>query len=268
MEKWQKIKKQIRQYCTIRRDYCDKAIQWLVENHIYYRNIARNENLNESSQIIFEDYSNIIESLDTNLESKFDLRVVFPDETINSATAGLSNIEKVNEVIAEKLNNGEVSAHLLLSKSEYVKDFEGNNLTLAFLRQYPYGIGGLEELRMVPNNNSIKKTTTDDYFQHVTNLSNLMFQTPLFTLVAFNMYYRTKIVQSLGWKMYAKKNISKSIATLDVSTAISALQQNIKQKSGIKENIIIIWIWFLKKVMMKNWILVKILIIMKIQMEN
>ena len=154
--------------------------------------------------------------------------------SMNSATAGLSNIEEVNEVIAEKLNNGEVSAHLLLSKSEYVKDFEGNNVTLAFLRQYPYGIGGLEELRMVPNNNSIKKTTTDDYFQHVTNLSNLMFQTPLFTLVAFNMYYRTKIVQSLGWKMYAKKNISKSIATLDVSTAISALQQNIKQKKRNK----------------------------------
>ena len=61
-----------------------------------------------------------------------------------------------------------------------------------------------------------------------------MFQTPLFTLVAFNMYYRTKIVQSLGWKIYAKKNISKSIAILDVSTAISALQQNIKQKKQIK----------------------------------
>ena len=68
--------------------------------------------------------------------------------------------------------------------------------------------------------------------------------------------------------MYAKKNISKSIANLDFSTAISTLQQNIKQKSIIKGNIIIIWILFLKKVMVNNWILVKIQIIMKIQMEN
>ena len=52
--------------------------------------------------------------------------------------------------------------------------------------------------------------------------------------------------------MNVKKNISKSIVILDFSTGISTLQQNIKQKSIIKENIVIIWILFLKKVMMKD----------------
>ena len=40
--------------------------------------------------------------------------------------------------------------------------------------------------------------------------------------------------------MNVKKNISKSIVIIDFSTAISALQQNIKQKSIRKENIVII----------------------------
>ena len=44
-----------------------------------------------------------------------------------------------------------------------------------------------------------------------------------------NMYYRTKILQNLKRKMYAK-NLNKNISILNVETAITALEQNITQK--------------------------------------
>ena len=51
--------------------------------------------------------------------------------------------------MSETLDGGSIEAHFRVTDNEFVKDFKDNNLTLAFLRQFPYGYGGVEEERII-----------------------------------------------------------------------------------------------------------------------
>ena len=220
----------IKNYTKIRRDKCKEAIGWLSRHHVYYKNILRDFSLDELQDVVLLDKSKLVESVDTSIESSFEVRVTFPDGTLDDRTAGLNDINELNESVAKLLNGGDVTAHLLVSNSSYVKDFEGANFSLAFLRQFPYGYGGPQERRLISSNKSLRKLFSEEYYGHVTKLSQLTFQSSLFLLVSFNIYFRTKLMQSICWKVLGNKSFSKKIASLSVTEAVSGLHQHMEDR--------------------------------------
>lgn len=230
----EKQKQQIKKISRIRRDKCQEAIDWLCKNHSYYKKIAETIDWNNVPEIIFVDESKQVQSVDSNLESQESIQVVIPDITLDKKTGGLSSVEELDEIIGSKLFGGTVEAHVQLSKSDYVQDFADNNLTLAFPLQFPYGYGGPTEVREL-NDGTRRKLFADEYFSHITNLSRLDFQKPLIILVAFNIYFRSKMMQKSFWRV-AKENVS-NISTRTADDVLKELQNMCERSTSRIRNV-------------------------------
>jgi Helitron helicase-like domain at N-terminus len=112
--------------------------------------------------------------------------------------------------------------------SRYVRDYEDENFALAFLKQYPYGTGGPNEIRECNSGKQgihERKLYIDEYVSHVTNLSDPRFSEALFTLVCFNLFFRQKMVQSAGWKVRADNKAANRIACLAPEPVIREIER-------------------------------------------
>ena len=192
-------KKQVLEKCRIRPEKCQKAIEWLLKNNII---IKRDSELGEHTldleklpEPMILDESSAITTQDTNIESRMEITVVFPDSTLDFRNGGYKTVEEFKNIV-DDFKNSSVMAHLILPKSDFVKDFEDDNFVKAFVRHFPFGIGGPNSKRVLQPRGQIGKMNTENYFRHVTSLSNLRFQEPLFILVCFNIFQRSRMLRS------------------------------------------------------------------------
>ena len=192
-------KKQILHKCKIRPQVCQKAIEWLLKHNILVRRDWDEENqrleLDKLPEPLILDESSTIETIDTNIESKMEITVVFPDSTLDIRNGGYKTVDEFKKIV-DDFRNTFFTAHLSLPKSDFVKDFEEDNFVKAFVRNFPFGIGGPNTKRVLQQRGQIGKMNTENYFRHVTNLSNLRFQEPLFILVSFNIFQRSRMLKS------------------------------------------------------------------------
>ena len=200
----------IMKHSQVRRDKCKEAIDWLLENHSYYKDYGETIDLDNLLDPIIIDNTKEIESINKNLEMQEEVRIAFPDATLNESTGGYKSITELKGIV-DSMVGGSVEASLNIPNSEYVRDYEGQNFMLSFLRQYPYGYGGLDETREQMNG-SLRVSFKDDYIKHVTSLSNKHFAEALFMLVCYNVFHRQKMLQSATWRV--KSSGSSNVASL------------------------------------------------------
>ena len=192
-------KKKILQKCKIRPDKCQKAIEWLLKNNILIKHDSETEqetlDLDSLPEPLILDESSAVQTVDTNIESRMEITVVFPDSTLDLRNGGYKTVDEYKKIV-DDFKNSSFLAYLHVPKSDFVKDFEEDNFVKAFVRNFPFGIGGPNSKRVLQRRGQIGKMNQENYFRHVTNLSNLRFQEPLFILVSYNIFQRSRMLKS------------------------------------------------------------------------
>ena len=128
------------------------AISWLSSNNSEWKKqnidvgqIARNLR----NPLLIDNSTEIEGAQNSNVEKSEALQIFFPDSAIDIGTGGQDTIEDFKLLLQEAKGHGydfELQADLL---RESVSDYKDNNLVNACLLQFPYGVGGLNEERML-----------------------------------------------------------------------------------------------------------------------
>ena len=118
--------------------------------------IDRSDEVNEKDQ-----------EADSNIELSETFEVYFPDGTASSLTGGQQNVEEFQKLVKAAKDCGfDIAIKNDLLK-EAVQDFKDNNLVNACLMQFPYGRGGLHELRMRGDGSCTTNTDIKDYIEYL-----------------------------------------------------------------------------------------------------
>lgn len=110
---------------------------------------------------------------------------------------------------------------------EAAADFKDNNLVNACLLQFPFGRGGMHELRKRGDGSLTNKMPIEDYVEHLSRVSQPHFHHELFTLILYNISMKQAMVKNAGWKVREKGNaamFAKELTAEDVNEAIGRKQ--------------------------------------------
>ena len=211
--------------CRVRVNRILDALVWLLANNEQWK--QRNIDLDEvrdklKSPVIIDNSSVDIEG-DSNIESTESFKVFFPDGTMSETNGGQANLEKFKSLVRELKEQGQdLDFQCDLSK-EIAADFKDSNLVNACLLQFPYGRGGIHEMRKKGDGSISDKTHIEDYVEHLTRLSQPHFHRELFTLILYNMNMKQSMVRSACWKVREKGNataFSQELTSAEVNSAL------------------------------------------------
>ena len=207
------------------------AVQWLMLNNDEWR--TRNINMDQLRQQlrnpVLIDQSREVEGEQdisaSNVESTETFEVFFPDGSVSSLTGGQEDLQHFQELIRAAQMSGydlEVRNHFL---KEAVHDFKDNNLVNACLLQFPYGRGGLHEVRLKGDDSSTTSTDVEEHLEHLSLVSLPQFHEELFCLILYNMLMKQQMVKTAGWKVRGNATaeaLAEELSQEDVDAAISA----------------------------------------------
>ena len=220
-------KREARKKSKVRVDKFLTALSWLVENNEEWKqkNIDLDEVREKLRSPVLVDSSTIDSGEgDNNVESTESFKVFFPDGTMLETNGGQENLEKFRELVRIAKSKGfDLDFQCDLSK-EIAADFKDNNLVNACLLQFPYGRGGIHELRKKGDGSMSSKTHIEDYVEHLTRLSQPHFHKELFTLILYNMHMKQVMVKIASWKVRKKGNataFSQELTQEDVAQALN-----------------------------------------------
>ena len=129
--------KVLRRTESINTEWVMEAYDWLRANNRLYENVPIP---NIQAPTIIDNSTNV-ESENTDIETKEEIRVVFPLTTVKAA--GCATGAEFDKAVAEiKAKCGETMPYLVSRPSEkLLRDYEDENLMRAFPLQFPYGYG-------------------------------------------------------------------------------------------------------------------------------
>ena len=220
-------KRTARQKSKVRVEKFLNALTWLIHNNEEWKKKKIDLDqvrANLRSPVLVDSSTVDSEEGDSNVESTESFKVFFPDGTMSATNGGQQNLEKFRELVKQaKLKGFDLDFQCDLSK-EIVADFKDNNLVNACLLQFPYGRGGIHELRKKGDGSMSSKTHIEDYVEHLTRLSQTHFHRELFTLILYNMHMKQAMVKTAYWKVREKGNatsFSQELTKDDVAQALN-----------------------------------------------
>jgi len=231
-----------RERCMIRTDYVLKALKWLITYNEEWK--KRNIDLDEVREQLInpvivnnsqtEEGSN---DFNNNIECTESFQVYFPDGTMSTVNGGQENIERFNELLKVASMNGYDVAFKSNLMKEAVPDYKDNNLVNVCLLQFPYGRGGMQEVRLNSNGSFTTNTDIEDFVQHVSNISQPHFHHELFCLILYNLSMKQGMLRTARWKVRNKCDaiaLAQELTMEHVSAAISTrvLSEGRKRKYG------------------------------------
>ena len=232
-EQYNKAKKKNK----IRPDYILEALKWLMTNNNEWQkeNIDLEkirENLKNPTLINNANIENNSEN-NNNIEQTETFEVFFPDRTVSALQGGQENIDKFKELMKAASAHGYTLEFRNDLNKQAVHDFKDNNLINACLLQFPYGRGGINEDRLIEDNEPwhSKNIGIDEYVTHLSKISQPQFHYDLFCLILHNMKIKMQMVKFASCKVRKKVDIetfSEQLTINDVTTAIGARSNGIK----------------------------------------
>ena len=205
------------------------ALQWLIEHNEEWSQLGINlsevcDKLSRANPVLVDNSSEEEPDTDSNIETTESFKAYFPDGTMSSLSGGQENVERFRELVQKATENGfDMEFQCDLAK-EAVADFRDNNLVNACLLQFPYGRGGMHELREKGDGSMTSSTDIEDYVQHLSKLSQPHYHHELFCLILYNLSAKQSMVRSAFWKARSKGNataFSEELTADDVSRAIN-----------------------------------------------
>lgn len=161
------------------------------------------------------------DSENENVELTEDFRVVFPDGVMDERTGGFETAEEFVSLL-DRVRKAGVEAELV-SKTllESVYDDKNNNITKAFPKCFPIGVGGPQDRRL---NKGGKVATIDiqDYLEHLSYTSNKVFHEPTICLVMFNMYAKQSLLRTACYRSRDDVKLTKQLSDVKMDELLRA----------------------------------------------
>jgi PIF1-like helicase/Helitron helicase-like domain at N-terminus len=169
------------------------AFAWLKANNKLYENLPFPRI--EAPAIFDKSYN--VESDNSDIETKEEIKVVFPDGTVQ--TGGCSDGVQFDKAVAEIRSKCANSIPFLTSRpsQKILRDYEDENLMRAFPKQFPYGFGYHEDFNI--------KSSQNGYLKHLISLSIPAFHEADFVLVVHNMFERSRALNGALWQVMGGK---------------------------------------------------------------
>ena len=160
----------VREQVMIRPQKILKAMEWLKQNNHLYSNLHI-PTLEELPKPIIIDDSNLVESENTQIESRFEYTVVFPaTEEIDTTNGGNMTQDAFKCQVLQNMERSNTISVYSRSTQNRLRDYEGDNLALTFPLQFPYGLGKVSKFEESLN----QKRATNvqlDYISHLQRMS-------------------------------------------------------------------------------------------------
>ena len=182
-------KAKVKSRTVVRVEMMEEAFLWLKANNP----LCHSESMPQFQKPIITDNSTEVESENTDIETKEDIKVIFPDGT--ASTGGCATKIEFEKAVSELKLKTPTSKPFVISKptSEILRDYEDENLLRAFPLQFPYGYGSHNDLNVNVSQNG--------YLIHLSKMSIPAFHTPEFVLVMHNMFERSRALTGAAWKV-------------------------------------------------------------------
>jgi hypothetical protein len=175
------------------------------------------------------DRSTTVGSENANVESHEIFSCYYPDGGMDRHRGGFDDHESF-KVFVDEMQKKNYDLHLQMDLARsFVQGNDGEQLTRACLLQFPYGVGGMNEKRLLPSNESFTTSVDHEaYLQHLTKLSQPIFQEPMFQLVAFTIISKMKLLRQSRLQVrgeFTAKALANGLNHQDLMNAVRARQQ-------------------------------------------
>ena len=204
-------------------------MKWLIANHAEWqtKNIDFSVVKAKLQRPVLVDNSTEDESKENNVETTESFKVFFPDGSMSTLNGGQANLEAFQKLVQQAKEIGANVDFMCDLGKEAAADFKDNNLVNACLLQFPFGKGGMHELRKRGDGSLTTKMPIEDYVEHLSRVSLPHFHHELFTLILYNISMKQAMVRTAGWKVREKGSaamFAHELTTHDVNEAINRKQ--------------------------------------------
>ena len=219
---------QVRDKVMVRPRFILKAMHWLKHYNRLYKDVHIPTASELPTPFIIDD-SELVESTNTNIESRFEYTVVFPGtDEIDDTNGGNISQEEFRRDVIDSMDTSNTVTLVSRPTQNRLKDYEGDALLRAFPLQFPYGYG------LAPKSTTKATTTQDeakiklDFLFHLQRLSICHMHRGDFILVLHNMYERQRAV-SIAYLRCLHKVGDESIAEHFANLTVPQLQRAINR---------------------------------------
>jgi Helitron helicase-like domain at N-terminus len=184
------------------------AFAWLKQhNHLYaYATMP------QLGPITIINNSREVESENSDIEIKEEIKVIFPDSTIH--TGGCNDYEEFQQALAEIRSTCPGAIPFVTSRpsSRILRDYKDMNLMKAFPKQFPYGYGYHEDFNV--------QCSVNGFLKHLLMLSLPALHEATFVLVIHNMYEKSRALAGSFWQVKGGKEKC-NVSEQELNSAIS-----------------------------------------------
>jgi Helitron helicase-like domain at N-terminus len=170
------------------------------------------------------DHSKEVSSVNQNLESEELFSCYYPDGTVNPRQGGFNNVNNfkafINDLHATGFNM-ELKTNLT---KKFLNGSNGDQLISSSLLQFPYGIGGVDEHRELPNGTLTKKAHLEGMMSHLSLVCQNCFQQPLFQLVLYSFVSKLKLLRQSRFQLRDERTVSALANGLDLNSLRSTIR--------------------------------------------
>ncbi|KAG7353499.1 helitron helicase-like protein [Nitzschia inconspicua] len=181
-------KAKVLQRTRINWSYVKEALLWLQSHNRLYRDVDIEAYVNVMPQVV--DESEIVMSENNNIEEVYEIFAVFHDSNIPCrSNGGCGNSRELKQLTVECLlsrNNCKDATLISKPTTNVLRDYQGDNLLLAYPIQFPYGIGSRDAA-------GLERVGTE-YLKYLCSLSHPNFHQSNWVCVLYNMFERRRMI--------------------------------------------------------------------------
>ena len=216
---------------TIRTDKVLDAIKWLVQNNVHWKHIdlERTRRDLESAKPIVIDRSTEVEDstdpINSNIETTETLVAYFPDGSMRPVYGGQDSMEKFKLLVEQKNYKLHDLQYHCNQSAKRAAEYLDDNFERANILQFPFGRGGMNEIRMRNNGSLTDLTDPKRYSEHLSKISMPHFHTQVFVIMLYSMWQKQMMLRNSSLKLRNEvtcTEIARNLCADEVEATVSA----------------------------------------------
>ena len=219
-------KKCAKELSTIRTSKVFAALEFLVAHNPRWVGVDLNfmrEDLKKKAPVVY-DRSAEVDSENSNVECEEIFTCYYPDGATNPTNGGFSEPDGFKVYVEDMAKKGFDIEFQCELQQEFVTNGDADILVDAALLQFPYGIGHMKENRRLPDGSWTDRLDLLEYLQHLSKISQPVFQTNFFQLVLYSLACKSWLLKSSRLSLRGKttaENLANHLSVDDVKSCIN-----------------------------------------------
>ena len=148
----------------------------------------------------------MVNSKNANVEEEVIFQCYYPDSAVTTTAGGFEEEGAFQSFVEEMARKGydvEFKADL---QKKFVDTDNNDQLMNACLLQFPYGVGGMNETRLVSNGKRTTKVDLDKFLGHLSRKADPLFQEPMMMLVMYSQMSKLRLLQMSRLQVRGKQD--------------------------------------------------------------